>query len=186
MRSLGKRISSVQFRVRAPQSSQRSSGFHKPAVSGAAPESATRLRLAVTARSASLRPFSFGSAGHSTPPRSSLRISFVKQSRRITTGWRPHLSARIVQAFAGSHQDTTSRASRWWPCASTGCDSCREHQFRPASIKVMQRTFNPLNREDYPGGPPFSLPRGVTGACRALTPLVLVRIRARQPFSARW
>ena len=43
MPSLGKRISPVQFRVRAPipQSSQRSSGFHKPAVSGAAPETAT-------------------------------------------------------------------------------------------------------------------------------------------------
>jgi hypothetical protein len=50
MPSLGKRISSVQVRVRAPtlggraqapQSSQRSSGFHKPAVSGAAPETAT-------------------------------------------------------------------------------------------------------------------------------------------------
>ena len=27
--------------------------------------------------------------------------------------------------------------------------------FRPASIKVMQRTFNPLNRERYPGGPPL-------------------------------
>ena len=26
--------------------------------------------------------------------------------------------------------------------------------FRPASIKVMQRTFNPLNGERYPGGPP--------------------------------
>jgi hypothetical protein len=25
----------------------------------------------------------------------------------------------------------------------------------PASIKVMQRTFNPLNRERYPGGPPI-------------------------------
>ena len=45
------------------------------------------------------------------------------------------------------------------------CKSCREHQpspaelrlggpSRPASIKVMQRTFNPLNRERYPGGPP--------------------------------
>ena len=43
MHSLGKRISPVQLRVGAPisQSSQRSSGFHKPAVSGAAPETAT-------------------------------------------------------------------------------------------------------------------------------------------------
>jgi hypothetical protein len=53
MHSLGKRNSPVQFRVRdpvfsgraqAPQSGQRSSGFHKPAVSGAAPETATILR----------------------------------------------------------------------------------------------------------------------------------------------
>lgn len=27
---------------------------------------------------------------------------------------------------------------------------------RPASIKVMQRTFNPWNRARYPGGPPIS------------------------------
>ena len=27
--------------------------------------------------------------------------------------------------------------------------------FGPASIKVMQRTFNPQNRARYPGGPPF-------------------------------
>jgi hypothetical protein len=39
----GKRINLAQFQVRAPitQSSQRSSGFHKPAVFGAAPETAT-------------------------------------------------------------------------------------------------------------------------------------------------
>ena len=36
-----KRISPVQLRVRDPQSNQRSSGFHKPAASGAAPETAT-------------------------------------------------------------------------------------------------------------------------------------------------
>ena len=62
MHSLGKRISPVQFRVRAPfssarsQSSQRSSRFHKPAVSRAALETATI-----------------------SPPCSSLRISFVKK-----------------------------------------------------------------------------------------------------------
>jgi hypothetical protein len=54
----------VRFRVRAPQSSQRSSGFHKPAVSGAAPETATSLRLSATARRASLRSSNFGSAAH--------------------------------------------------------------------------------------------------------------------------
>jgi len=52
MPSLGKRFSPVQLRVGAPtlggrpqgpQSSQRSSGFHKPAVSGAAPETARHL-----------------------------------------------------------------------------------------------------------------------------------------------
>jgi hypothetical protein len=31
----------------------------------------------------------------------------------------------------------------------------RERAFRPASIKVMQRTFNPWNRARYPGGPPI-------------------------------
>jgi len=44
MPSLGKRISPVRFRVRAPsQSSQRSSGVHPPALSGAAPEPARHL-----------------------------------------------------------------------------------------------------------------------------------------------
>jgi hypothetical protein len=62
MHSLGKRVSSVQFRVGAPfycgghaqasQSSQRSSGFHTPAVPRAALGTAT-----------SLRPSSFGVAG---------------------------------------------------------------------------------------------------------------------------
>ena len=47
MRSLGKRINSVQLRVRAPQSSQRSSEFHKLTVSGAAPETATMLTVLV-------------------------------------------------------------------------------------------------------------------------------------------
>ena len=67
MRSLGKRTSSVQLRVGAPlsQSSQRSSGFHKPAASGAAPETATIL-----------------------PPGSSLRVSFVRKSCRGSTGGR--------------------------------------------------------------------------------------------------
>ena len=145
MRSLGKRISSVQFRVRAPQSSQRSSGFHKPAVSGAAPEAATSLRLAATVRQGNLCLLSLGSAGQSTPPRSSLQIAFVKLSRRINTGWRTH----FVRSRSPTSRDTTSRASpvrvRILPRAS----------FRPASIKVMQRTFNPLNRARYPGGPPI-------------------------------
>ena len=50
MHSLGRRVNSAQIRVRAPsfrrrrpQSSQRSSGFHKPAASGAAPETARPL-----------------------------------------------------------------------------------------------------------------------------------------------
>ena len=163
MRSLGKRISSVQFRVRAPQSSQRSSGFHKPAVSGAAPEAATSLRLAATARQASLRLLSLGSAGHSTPPSSSLQIAFVKQSRRSNTGWRTHFVRSRSPSLCRQPPRHDVERSRWWPCASTGCESCREHQFRPASIKVMQRTFNPLNRERYPGGPPTLPGRLIVG-----------------------
>jgi len=46
MHALGKRISLVQFRVRSPsQSSQVSGESHKPAVSGAAPETATIVRM---------------------------------------------------------------------------------------------------------------------------------------------
>ncbi len=146
MRSLGKRISSVQFRVRAPQSSQRSSGFHKLAVSGTAPEAATSLRLAATVRQGNLCLLSLDSAVHSTPPSSSLQIAFVKQSRRINTGWRTH----FVRSRSPTAETRRRERRQCW------CESCREHQFRPASIKVMQRTFNPLNRERYPGGPPFA------------------------------
>src|SRR5437899_8340967 len=49
----------------------------------------------------------------------------------------PFHSARVVQPA-----ETRRRERR-----QCGCESCREHQFRPASIKVMQRTFNPLNSE---------------------------------------
>jgi hypothetical protein len=46
-------------------------------------------------------------------------------------------------------------------CSGRRCSSsCHlspvtRHPIRPASIKVMQRTFNPQNRARYPGGPPF-------------------------------
>ncbi len=36
----------------------------------------------------------------------------------------------------------------------TGAKPVRDATFRPASIKVMQRSFKPLNGERYPGGPP--------------------------------
>ena len=81
-----------------------------------------------------------------TPPCSSLWISFVKKSRRGGTGWRLH----FYRSRGPNSRDTSPRASpvrvRILPRAP----------FRPASIKVMQRTFNPLNRERYPGGPPIA------------------------------
>src|SRR5579872_2678214 len=52
---------------------------------------------------------------------------------------------------------------------------------RPASIKVMQRTFNPWNRARYPGGPPaFALRAMAPGqlVCR------LVRFQLKQLFMA--
>jgi len=84
-----------------------------------------------------------------SPPCSSLRISFVKKSRRSITVWRLQFRC-VVQAFArGHHRDTTSRASvvqgRILPRAP----------FWPASFKVKQRSFKPLNSERYRGGPPF-------------------------------
>jgi hypothetical protein len=71
MQLLGKQASLVQLRVGAPffdssitsQSSQRSSRFHKPAVSRAALETATIW-----------------------PPCGSLQASFVRKSRRGSTG----------------------------------------------------------------------------------------------------
>ena len=49
MRSLGKRIQlgAIPGEGSISQSSQRSGGFHKPAVSGAAPETATTLAVAL-------------------------------------------------------------------------------------------------------------------------------------------
>lgn len=77
----------LQFNGRGPasQSSQRSSGFHKPAASGAAPETAT-----------------------TSPPCSSLRISFVRQFCRGSTGWRLHFAPA---AHVAQRRGTTSRAS---------------------------------------------------------------------------
>ena len=108
--------------AQSSQSSQRSSGFHKPALSGAAPETATIS--ASTQQSADF---------------------FCKETLPV----QPRLEAPLLFARVAQCRGTTSRASpvqvRVLPRAP----------FRPASIKVMQRTFNPLNRERYPGGPPF-------------------------------
>ena len=46
----------------------------------------------------------------------------------------------------------------------------------------MQRTFNPLNRERYPGGPPDSMPGRLTAGHRPLKASVVVRVHPRQPF----
>ncbi len=80
-----------------------------------------------------------------TPPCSSLWISFVKKSCRGSTGGRLHLFC----SCSPTSRDTTSRASL------VQVRILARAPFRPASIKVMQRTFNPLNRERYPGGPPL-------------------------------
>ena len=90
MHSLGKRISPVQFRVRAPQSSQRSSGFHKPAVSGAAPETATRLRLAATAQQATF-------ASTQQPADFFCRETLPGQHRLEDPFWWHCAAARVVQ-----------------------------------------------------------------------------------------
>jgi hypothetical protein len=62
--------------------------------------------------------------------------------------------ARVVQAFARGHRRDTSRASAvrmWWPCAGT----LPRAPIWPASFKVKQRSFKPLNSEHYRGGPPI-------------------------------
>src|SRR5439155_7500293 len=53
------------------------------------------------------------------------------------------------------------------------------------SIKVVQRTFNPLNRERCPGGPPKLPGRPIEGL-RPLKARMLVRFRPRQPLTARY
>ena len=88
MRSLGKRNSPVQLQVRAPitQSSQRSSRHHKPAQPRAALGIATIL-----------------------PPCSSLRISFVKNSCRGSTGWRLQVSCFTGEWLRGNSRPRRSR-----------------------------------------------------------------------------
>jgi hypothetical protein len=114
MHSLGKRISSVQLRVRAPQSSQRSSGFHKPAASGATPETATIL--------ASMQQ-----------PADFFCKEFLPGRHRLEA---PFHFARRAQALAGGHQEIQRSECRqcrcpWWPCASP----CREHHFGLQALK---------------------------------------------------
>ena len=101
MPSLGKRISPVQFRVGSPisQSSQRSSGFHKPAVSGAALETATI-----------------------SPPGSSLRMSFVKKFCRGSTGGRLH---SICSRSPMQRHDVESVASAGANPAASTISACK-------------------------------------------------------------
>ena len=105
MRFLGTEVSLVQFRVRAPitQSSQCSSGFHKPALSGAAPETATNL-----------------------PPCSSLRTSFVKKLCRGSTGWRLQFEYLSGEWLRGNSRPRRSRVCEPWRCKS----SLAHHLFR--------------------------------------------------------
>ena len=75
-----------------------------------------------------------------------------------------HQSTTPLIHFFGScsptRRGTTSRASpaqvQTLPRAPAFAlrAPARRANFRPASIKVMQRTFNPQNRARYPGGPP--------------------------------
>ena len=97
MHSLGKRISSVQLRVGAPflvtvrkfrSRASAQAGFISPLCPG------QHWRL---------RPFS--------PPCSSLRISFVKNSCRGSTGWRLPLCGTAPAARVAQCRGTTSRAS---------------------------------------------------------------------------
>ncbi len=72
-------------------------------------------------------------------------------------------------------RDTTPRASslhvQLLPRAPTWCSPSggSASPLWPASIEVMQRTFNPRNRERYPGGPPsFALSPPWTGSERGM------------------
>ena len=72
------------------------------------------------------------------------------------------VGAPIFRSCSPISRGTTSRASpvqvRTLPRAPAFAlrASARRANFGPASIKVMQRTFNPQNRARYPGGPPVS------------------------------
>jgi hypothetical protein len=147
-------FSSVQLRVRAPQSSQRSSRHHKPAPPRAALGIATILPLC-----------------------SSLRISFVKKSCRSITGWRLHSFCSRSPMQRHDVENVASAGAT--PAASTSFTESKPQQ-------TGTRLLPGYGEVATTSGSTNSLPRGVTAACRALTPLVLVRIQARQPIPARW
>jgi hypothetical protein len=106
-----------------------------------------------------LRPFS--------PPCSSLRISFVKNSSRGSTGWRIHfLCSRSPSVCTRPPQRHDVES-----VASAGAEvAVRKHlpraPFRPASFKVKPRSFKPWNPERYRGGPPFLPGRLTRSAAR--------------------
>ena len=79
---------------------------------------------------------------------SSLRISFVKKACWCNSDGRlQSFCSRSPSLGRRPPGGTTSRAS------IVQVQVLPRAPFRPASIKVMQRTFNPLNGEHYPGGP---------------------------------
>jgi len=68
-----------------------------------------------------------------SPPRSSLHIFFVSRLCRGSTGWRLHF---FCSRSPTQRHDVES-------VASAGASPTASTNFWPASIKVMQRTFNP-------------------------------------------
>ena len=125
MYSLGKRISLVQLRVRAPfmvamrkhrSRASAQAGFISPLCPGQHWRLRPAFALRATARRAIFIP----------PPCSSLRISFVKKSCRGSTGWRLHLLCGTAQAVRVAQcRGTTSRASHGGRAQAP----CRAHQF---------------------------------------------------------
>ena len=158
MHFFGMEASSVQLRVGAP--------VWWPCASTAVEPPLRQVSYARCAQG------STGDCDHLGLLAEALPTSFVRKSCRGSTGGRLHL----LCSRSPTSRDATSRASpvqvRILPRAP----------FRPASIKVMQRTFNPLNRERYPGGP--RLPGRLIVGHRPLKATMVVRIHPRQPAFA--
>jgi hypothetical protein len=122
---------------------------------GASPRHSAIVRASLKERRRTYTPHRTRSVPESgLPAAAPRRRERYHPSREATDGLPDARSSAFSQSGQrprGFHKPALSRAA-----LETATMSVPVDRFRPASIKVMQRTFNPWNRERYPGGPPVA------------------------------
>jgi hypothetical protein len=153
MRPLGKRISPVQFRVRAPVFRWRRAMVAVRQDRSRASAQVSFISPPCPGQHRRLRVLAHGHLASMQQPANRFCKAILPEHHRLEASF--HF-ARAVQALAGGHQETRRRERRQCRCnggraqapaASTSLRSSgfgsASTIFRPVSIKVMQRTFNP-------------------------------------------